>query len=266
VTPPPPSPTALVVAYVPRERPRAVLRAAFPRRRSRLSLARTAADVETALRTSLVDAVLVDLAGSTEEAWRVASLAAEFPSAAFIALTTLRPADAPSIAQHLAAGFADVLVEGSEDGVVRELVLRHGFTARFAAALDTPPPALGLVTPLQQAAWSAVVAAGGRPVRTATLAQGLDVTREHLSRSFSAEGAPNLKRVIDLVRLLAAAELAKNPGQELRDLAEILEFASPSHLATTVKRLTGTGVQSLARLRATDLGDRFARGHARSRA
>ena len=46
-----------------------------------------------------------------------------------------------------------------------------------------------------------------RLVLARTIAQSLDVTREHLSRSFAASGAPNLKRVIDLVRLIAAAEL-----------------------------------------------------------
>ena len=49
---------------------------------------------------------------------------------------------------------------------------------------------------------------GGRPVRTDLLARTLGVTREHLSRSFATAGAPNLKRIIDLVRVIAAAELS----------------------------------------------------------
>jgi AraC-like DNA-binding protein len=91
------------------------------------------------------------------------------------------------------------------------------------------------------------------------------VTREHLSRTFAADGRPNLKRVIDLVRLLAAAELAKNPGYDVRDVAKVLGFASPSHLSTTAQRIVGTKPASLSRLRTIDLIDRFTRGHGRSR-
>jgi AraC-like DNA-binding protein len=92
------------------------------------------------------------------------------------------------------------------------------------------------------------------------------VTREHLSRTFAAAGAPNLKRVIDLVRLIAAAELAKNPGYDIRNVAAVLGFASSSHLASTAQRVVGTKPASLTRLRAIDLIDRFAHGRGRSRA
>ena len=80
------------------------------------------------------------------------------------------------------------------------------------ARLHDPPTALMLDAPLQQSAWRFIVSHAGRPVRTSTLASFLNVTREHLSRSFAADNAPNLKRIIDLVRIVAAAELAKNPG------------------------------------------------------
>jgi AraC-like DNA-binding protein len=93
----------------------------------------------------------------------------------------------------------------------------------------------------------------------------LDVTREHLSRSFAADGAPNLKRIIDLVRIIGAAELAKNPGYDLRDVANILSFASSSHLSSTAMRVVGTKPMSLTRLRTVDLIDRFVKGHGRSR-
>src|SRR5204863_7694021 len=128
-----------------------------------------------------------------------------------------------------------------------------------------PPGALSLDAPIQCAAWRFIVAHAGRQVRTSTLAQFLGVTREHLSRSFSAGGAPNLKRIIDLVRLLAAAELAKNPGYDLRDVANVLGFASSSHLSSTAMRVVGTKPTSLTRLRTVDLVDRFVKGHGRSR-
>ena len=117
----------------------------------------------------------------------------------------------------------------------------------------------------QRSAWRSIVGWGGRPVRTQLLADSLGVTREHLSRTFAADGAPNLKRVIDLVRLIAAAELAKNPGYDVRDVAEVLDFASSSHLSSTAQRIVGTKPASLARLRAVDLVERFTKGHGRSR-
>jgi transcriptional regulator GlxA family with amidase domain len=118
---------------------------------------------------------------------------------------------------------------------------------------------------LQRSAWEVVVAHSGRPVTTTALAKAVGLSREHLSRNFARPGAPNLKRVIDLVRLVAAAELAKNPGHDIRDIARILDFASSSHLAVTAQRIFGTRPASLARLRTTDLIDRFAQGRTRSR-
>lgn len=259
------SPIPLVVLHATRERARTLMRAAFPRRRTRLLLVRTPAELEATFRSALVDAAVVDLSGAGDETWRAAALAREFPSIPFFGLTALRAAEAPALAQCAALDFADVLVESIDDAVCRALVLRRGFSARFVDALGTPPPALELDTPLQQAAWRHIVAWGGRPVRTQLLADALGVTREHLSRTFAADGAPNLKRVIDLVRLISAAELAKNPGYDVRDVAAVLDFASSSHLSSTAQRVVGTKPASLARLRAVDLIDRFTKGHGRSR-
>jgi AraC-like DNA-binding protein len=259
------TPLPTVVLHTTRERARALMRAAFPRRRARLVLARTAEELDALFRASLVDAAVVDLASAGEDTWRAAALALEFPSVPFYGLTSLRPAEAPALAQCATLQFADVLVEAVDDAVHRDLVLRHAFSTRFAGALHEPPGSLALETPLQRAAWRGIVSWGGRPVRTQLLADALGVTREHLSRTFSADGAPNLKRVIDLVRLIAAAELAKNPGYDVRDVAEVLDFASSSHLSSTAQRIVGTKPASLARLRAVDLVDRFTRGHGRSR-
>lgn len=259
------APPPVVVLCASRERARALLRGSFPRRRARLVLTRTPEELDSAFRTSLVDAAVVDLAGAQEETWRAAALAREFPSIPFFGLTALRAAEAPALAQCAALDFADVLVESVDDSVVRDLVLRHAFSTRFNAALSEPPQALGLDTPLQRATWRCIVAWSGRPVRTQLLADALGVTREHLSRTFAAAGAPNLKRVIDLVRLIAAAELAKNPGYDVRDVAKVLDFASSSHLSSTAQRVVGMKPASLARLRAVDLIDRFTKGHGRSR-
>jgi AraC-like DNA-binding protein len=259
------STSPVIVVYAQRERTRTLVKVAFPRRRARVVLTRTLDDFETAFREHLVDAAVVDVGGAQEDTWRVAARAREYPSVPFFGLAALRAAEGPTLAQCASYEFADMLVDGVDDSVARDIVAQSGFTARFARALDEPPAVLALDSPLQQAAWRFIVSHAGKPVRTSTLAEFLEVTREHLSRSFAAGGSPNLKRIIDLVRIVAAAELAKNPGYDLRDVANILGFASSSHLSSTAMRVVGTKPTSLARLRTVDLVDRFAKGHGRSR-
>jgi transcriptional regulator GlxA family with amidase domain len=183
----------------------------------------------------------------------------EFQSVPFLLLTSLLPADAPIVAKAAEHGVTDVLIDGVDDAVAREIVVRHAFSTRFERALTTPPAILRLDTPLQLAVWRSVVHRAGRPVRTDQLARELGISREHLSRSFAVGEAPTLKRVIDLVRVLAAAELAKNAGYDVRDVAQVLGFASSSHLSSTTQRLVGARASSLTRLRAVDLLERFSR-------
>jgi len=161
--------------------------------------------------------------------------------------------------------FCDIIADGMDDAVARDLVGAQTFSARFYAALADPPPGLRLEGAMQLRTWRAIVSRGGRPVRTSALAKAAGVSREHLSRNFSVPGSPNLKRVIDLVRMLGAAELAKNPGLDIRDVARILGFASSSHLAVTAQRVIGTRPASLSRLRTVDLIERFVQGRTRSR-
>ncbi len=242
------------------------LRSAFPRRRMRVVLmTRTLEDFEHAFKENLVDAAIVDIGGAQEDTWRVAARARDYPSVPFFGLAALRAAEGPALAHCASYEFTDVLVDGVDDVVAREIVAQASFSVRFARALDDPPRALGLDAPLQQAAWRFTISHAGCPVRTSSLAKALEVTREHLSRSFAADGAPNLKRIIDLVRILGAAELSKNPGYDLRDVANILGFASSSHLSSTAMRVVGTKPASLTRLRTVDLIERFVKGHGRSR-
>ena len=250
------APPMCVLALLKRERARALVRAAFPRRRAHVHAAKSAADVEEYLIRELVDVVIID-AGAGEDAHRLVARAEEFPSLPFVLITTLLPADAPLVARAADAGVTDVLVEGVDDSVARELVLRRAFSSRFERALSQPPSILHLETPLQIAVWQSVVRRAGRPVRTDQLARELSVSREHLSRSFAVGRAPTLKRVIDLVRVLAAAELSKNAGYDVRDVAQVLGFASSSHLSSTTQRLVGARASSLSRLRAVDLLERF---------
>lgn len=259
------APATLVVTYTPRERARAMARAALPRRVGRLAHARTPEEFAAAFRAELVDVALVDVGAPSEQTLRAAQLAREFPSVTFLAIAPYRSVDAPMIAQCVELDFADVLAEGVDEGALRHAVLTQSYTARFAEALREPPPALGLTLPAQRATWAEVVARAGRPIRTSELARTVGVTREHLSRTFAVNGSPNLKRVIDLVRLVAAAELAKNPGYDVRDVAHVLGYASSAHLATASQRVVGTAPASLARLRVGDLIERFVKGRGRSR-
>lgn len=255
----------LLVVHLERDRAKVLVRSAFPRRKWKIISTRSAEELEGVFRRVLVDAALIDLGSPDEDTWKAAAFAAEFPSAPFFAILPLRPSDTPAAARCVGLGFIDVLVEGIDDNAARDLVHPHAFSTRFREALAEPPQPLGLTTALQKSAWEVIIEHSGRPVTTKELAKSVGLSREHLSRNFSKPGAPNLKRVIDLVRLIAAAELAKNPGHDIRDIARILEFASSSHLAVTAQRIFGTRPASLARLRTTDLIDRFAQGRTRSR-
>ncbi len=255
-----------IVVFATRERARNLAKGILPRRHGRLVLTRTAAECEEALKSALVDSALIDIGSGSEECWRAAALAREYPSVPFFAITALRGADAPALARCAELEFADFILEGMDEIVARELIEPHCFTTRFAVALREPPPGLKLESDLQVNTWHQVIAHAGRSVRTDELARALAVSREHLSRRFALGGAPNLKRVIDLVRLIAAAELAKNPGYDIQDLARVLGFASSSHLASTTQRVLGTRPSSLATLRPIDLIERFTKGRGRSRA
>lgn len=250
-----------IVALTTRERARRLIRPAFPRRHGRVVVVRSASELGAALRAALVDAVLVDTAAG-DVAWSGAELAREFPSVPFFVVLPLRPADAPSLARAAMLECADVLGDGIDDGALAALIEPWRFTTRFASALREPPAAFGFTTPLQREVWRSIVGRTGRPTTTSVLAEHFRLSREHLSRSFAAGGALTLKRAIDVVRVCAAAELAKNPGYDVADVARLLGFASSSHLAATTQRLVGTRPTSLARLRTVDLFDRLLAGMA----
>lgn len=254
-----------VLFYAGRERARAFARSAFPRRRGRTILVRTVDEFGAAIRRELIDAAVIDLAGQGDDHWTIAARASDFPSTPFFGLLPLRTTDAEAVSRSATLGFADVLCEQIDELFARDLVAPHSYSARFARALADAPEALGLTTETQRRTWRAIVQHAGRPVTTTTLALTMGVTREHLSRNFARDRGANLKRVIDLVRLISAAELSKNPGYDVRDVAAVLGFASSSHLAVTTQRIASTRPASLSGLRAVDLVDRFVQGRTRSR-
>jgi len=254
-----PASRSIVVAYAPHEHTRAHIRAALVRVHRRGVLARTERDFANAFRTQFVNTALVEVTAD-HDGHAAAELAREYPSVPFLGLSPFRPVDAPAIARCAELDFADVLADGTDDGVLGYALLVHGFSSRFAAALHSPPEPLALSSPLQVAAWRAIVAHAGQPVGSLEIAGALGVTREHLSRSFSGGGAPTLKRVMDFVRLLAAGELAKNPGYDLRAVSRLTGFGSTGKLSLAVKRLVRARASALSALRSTDLLERFLRG------
>lgn len=255
-------PIPAIAVLLKRERARALVRSAFPRRRAHLITVKSALEISDLLVQQLIDSVLID-GGVGEDAAKALALAADFPSVPFFLLTPLLPQDSPTVARAVEGGITELLVEGLDDSSARDIVLKRSFSVRFERALFVPPEALRLETALQIAVWQSVVRRGGRPVRTDQLARELSVSREHLSRSFAVGRAPTLKRVIDLVRVIAAAELSKNPGFDVRDVAAVLGFASSSHLSGTSQRLVGARASSLTRLRTVDILDRFVAMRAR---
>ncbi len=152
------APSPCVLAYTPRERARTLVRGLFSRRHARVIAARNGAECLRTFRTTLVDVVLVDAAAPSETLWEVASLAREFPSTPFVAIVPLRAADAPTVARCIGLEFIDILVEGVDDGAARELIGRHFFSARFAAALEEPPSRLAFASDVQRETWRRIVA------------------------------------------------------------------------------------------------------------
>jgi transcriptional regulator GlxA family with amidase domain len=188
----------------------------------------------------------------------------QFPVFPLVAWGGFRPDDGEALAAWTRAG-ATVLVEGVDDAVAGELLKRATLAAERRRHLADGPRLLRLTDSLQRKAWELVLEAVDRPARTSELARALDVSREHLSRQFGAGGAPNLKRVIDLVRIVTAAQLLGNPALEVVDVVRVLHFASLSHLNRTARRITGLPASELPRLGPRGVLTSFTRGNTRSR-
>jgi AraC-like DNA-binding protein len=244
-----------------RDRVRALVRRTFPKRRTRVVFARGAPALLHTLRAELVDAVLVDVGATGDAGWPAVDLAALFPSTPFFAVAPLRASEGGALERCVAIGAAGVIVDGVDDGAVRELLAPSLFTARFARAFREPPPSFVLSSPLQRSAWARLVASAGRVTRTDAVARALGVSREHLSRSFG-DGFPRLKHLVDIVRLAAATELARNPGHQIRDVAAIFGFASSSHLARAARRLVAAAPLELRALGGAELLECFTARHA----
>lgn len=239
------------------------LRRSLPRSGATAVACRSLPGLRRLLSRRLVDAVVVS--PSPEVSGELPALRVSHPFLPIIAYGTFRPDDGPLLLACRDAEVSAVAVEGVDDAVIGDLVARCSMTAVRRQAMADAPRILRLSEPLQRRAWDHLVADVERPMRTAALARLLDVSREHLSRQFGAGGAPNLKRVIDLTRIAAAAQLLRNPGFGVATVVRVLHFASSSHLAGTSRRIAGVGTSQLGSLGPRGVLAAFVRGNTRSR-
>lgn len=224
---------------------------------------RSTPQLARALRSRLVDAVV--FSPTRTPLPDLAALRRGFPHVPWIAFAPFKPDDGALLLTCHADRVGLVLVDGVDNAVAGELVVRHSAAAERAGALADAVRMLRLSEPLQRAVWHYLLERVDQTVRTGALAKTLGCSREHLSRQFGAGGAPNLKRVIDLTRIACAASLLRNPGYDVAAVASILRFATPSHLSATARRIAGVPTRGLAGLGPRGVLLSFVRGKTRSR-
>jgi len=231
------------------------LRRSLPPGSAQLLPCRSPRELERALHRRLIEAML--LGPRTAERLDLAALRARYPGIPIVIFGSLRAEDAPLLLRWEALPVALVLVEGVDDPVVGDLLPRHTASRRRFAAVAEFPRLLRLTERLQLRTWERLVGSPGRPPRIGALARSLGVSREHLSRQFGAGGAPNLKRVSDLLTVQAAVALLTNPGYPVPIVARLLGFASPSHLRTVVTRIAGVGLEEARGMSPREVVRRF---------
>jgi AraC-like DNA-binding protein len=239
------------------------LRRTLPKRGPKVVSVRTTASLVRLLESLLVEAVVLNPAPNVLV--ELSDLRTRLPAVPLVAFAPFRPDDGELLLACRRSGIGTVVVQGVDDAVVGDLVLRASVTAQRRRAMADAPRMLRLTEPLQQAAWDVLVGEVEQPIRTSALAKRLRVSREHLSRQFGAGGAPNLKRVIDLTRIACAAQLFGNPGFSIPAVVRILHFTSSGHLATTARRIANTLPSGLGSLGPGGVLAAFMRGNTRSR-
>jgi len=239
------------------------VRRSLPRSAPPVLACRSARGLERALASRLVETIVLGAVITKTEG--LGRLLTRYPKVPIVVFGVIRAEDAEFLLAWHRIELGGVAIEGVDDPVVGDLIMRQSVTARRAAALDDAPRLLRLTEPLQRRTWEVLLATAGRPPRTGTLARALGVSREHLSRQFGAGGAPNLKRVADLLAVHTALWLLSNPGYTITQVAQLLEFATPSHLRLVVRRITGLGMEDARALGEREVLSRFVRLSARSR-
>jgi AraC-like DNA-binding protein len=254
---------AIVASLLDTRSATAGLRRAVPRRLAAVRSCRSAAAFLRLVERELVDVGVLGFRAA--QAVDLARLRARFPVLPIVVYGALRPDQAPLIETCHAAGVAELLVDGVDDPMVGEAVIRNGYLARRRHDLADLARRLRLTERLQRATLDRILGRIGSRWSTASLAESLGLSREHLSRQFSAGGAPNLKRVIDLLQVLAARDLLASPGYSAARVAHLLGFANESHLRTVIQRVARLSLREFRRSSPAELQRRFIARGTRSR-
>lgn len=233
------APATVLLVCSSRERPRTLLRRAFPRGRAQIHLVRDADEIDLALRTMLVDAIIVDLLPGTAATvgWRAVERATRYAPIPAVGLVAPRALDPALLARLHTAGVSTILVDGVDDAMLRVLLQPVLLTTRFTVRADVLLTSHD-VGPLAEAVWRTGVSHVGRLTSVAAVAKQLGLSREHLSRTLRATGAPGPKQLLELVRLLMVqTQLAA--GVPVAVAAARLGYSSVSHLARAARGATG---------------------------
>jgi AraC-like DNA-binding protein len=233
------APATVLLVCSSRERPRHLLRRAFPRGRAQIHVVRDADGIDDALRTMLVDAIIVDLlpgaAGSV--GWRAVEHATRHAPIPAVGLIAPRALDPALLTRLHTAGVTTILVDGVDDAMIRVLLQPVLLTTRFTVRADVLLNAHA-VGPLAEAVWRTGVSHVGRLTSVAAVAKQLGLSREHLARTLRAAGSPGAKQLLELVRLLVV-QTQLSAGVPVSVAAVRLGYSSVSHLARAARTATG---------------------------
>lgn len=240
------------------------LRRSLPKAGPNVVSCRSVAGLERLFASRVVDAVVLS---PRHRLWQEARslVQNDYPAVAVVVYASFRPDDGELLLKCHREGVAAAAVFGVDDPVVGEMVLRVSLSERRRAALAHAPRMLNLLEPLQVSVWDVVVRDADGPLQTEALARQFGISREHLSRQFAAGGAPNLKRAVDLARIVCAAQLLRNPGYTQANVSRLLPFSSASHLGRTARRVAGVSAAGLIDLEPGEILTRFVQGKTRSR-
>lgn len=212
----------------------------MPRGRTSITVVRDADAIDRHLQHALVDVIVVDLLPATpvsSVSWRAIEYALRHPPIPVAALVAPRALDAPLVARLHDAGVSTVLLDGIDDAILRVLLQPLLLTSRFVSRADVLLDA-HRVGPLAEAVWRTGVSHMGKLSSVETLARLLGMSREHLTRTLRAGGAPGPKQLLDLVRLLVV-QTQLTAGVPVALAAARLGFSSVSHLARSARAAVG---------------------------
>src|SRR5690606_7470235 len=101
--------------------------------------------------------------------------------------------------------------------------------------------------------WGIVLAEAPRRLTTAALAERIGISCVTLSRRFSAGGLPRLKRGLEPVQLVAAAQVQRRPYSSVDHVPEFSGYSSVGMLQRTARHGAASSARGLAGRPAEDI-------------